>query len=143
VHALAAVKAVATAAHWTNARRDDSEVPLSEMHLLDIGGAPLGKDCGTLCSAAEGDVTVRPAAARPVAQSQKVMDRGLPGPGLLSSIVISKGQDSQPLYRQSDILGRSYVHIVPDDSASMDQWSDRTSFALARSAMVRTRQMAW
>ena len=46
-----------------------------------------------------------------VAQSQKVMDRGLPGPGLLANIVISKGQDSQPLYRQSDIHGRSHVHI--------------------------------
>jgi transposase len=28
-----------------------------------------------------------------VAQSQKVMDRGLPGPGLLANIVISKGQN--------------------------------------------------
>ena len=50
-----------------------------------------------------------------VAKSEKVMDRGLPGPGLLANILISKNQDSLPLYRQSDILGRSYVHI-PDST---------------------------
>ncbi len=50
-----------------------------------------------------------------VAKSEKVMERGLPGPGLLASVVISKGQDSLPLYRQSDIHGRSHVHI-PDST---------------------------
>jgi transposase len=50
-----------------------------------------------------------------VANSEKVMDRGLPGPGLLANIVISKNQDSQPLYRQADIHGRSGVHI-PDST---------------------------
>lgn len=49
------------------------------------------------------------------AQSQKVMDRGLPGPGLLAAIAVSKCQDSQPLYRQSDIMQRSGVRI-PDST---------------------------
>lgn len=50
-----------------------------------------------------------------VASSHKVMDRGLPGPGLLANILISKNQDSQPLYRQSEIHSRSHVHI-PDST---------------------------
>lgn len=50
-----------------------------------------------------------------VAPSEKVMDRGLPGPGLLANIVISKNQDSLPLYRQADIHGRCSVHI-PDST---------------------------
>lgn len=49
------------------------------------------------------------------AQSQKVMERGLPGPGLLAHVLVSKNQDSQPLYRQSDIAKRSEVHI-PDST---------------------------
>jgi transposase len=49
------------------------------------------------------------------ASSQKVMDSGLPGPALLAHVLVSKSQDSQPLYRQSDIMKRSGVRI-PDST---------------------------
>lgn len=45
------------------------------------------------------------------APSEKVMDRGRPGPGTLAAVVVQKGQDSLPLYRQESIFERSGVHI--------------------------------
>jgi len=59
-----------------------------------------------------------------IADSQKVMDRGRPGPGLLAHIVVSKHDDSQPLYRQSRIYERYGVHI---SDATLGEWC---SFAL-------------
>lgn len=35
------------------------------------------------------------------APSEKVMDRGRPGPGLLANILVEKFQDAMPLYRQA------------------------------------------
>jgi transposase len=54
-----------------------------------------------------------------IADSQKVMDRGRPGPGLLAHIVVSKHTDSLPIYRQSQIYDRYGVHI-PD--ATLGEW---------------------
>jgi transposase len=68
-----------------------------------------------------------------IAESQKVMERGRPGPGLLAHILVSKHADALPLYRQSQIsfgapplpefLTRGYdrygVHI-PD--ATLGEW---------------------
>jgi transposase len=42
---------------------------------------------------------------------EKVIDKGLAGPGLLSQIVTSKYGDHLPLYRQEDILARHGVEI--------------------------------
>lgn len=39
------------------------------------------------------------------------IDKGLPGPGLLAHVVVSKFADHQPLYRQSGILGRHGVDV--------------------------------
>jgi transposase len=55
------------------------------------------------CPSCEGEVAV--------AESEKIMDRGRPGPGLLAHIVVSKHDDALPLYRQSKIYDRYGVHI--------------------------------
>jgi transposase len=39
------------------------------------------------------------------------IDKGLPGPGLLAHVVVSKFADHQPLYRQTGILSRHGVDI--------------------------------
>jgi len=54
-----------------------------------------------------------------IAESQKVMERGRPGPGLLAHILVSKHADALPLYRQSQIYDRYGVHI-PD--ATLGEW---------------------
>jgi transposase len=54
-----------------------------------------------------------------IADSQKVMCRGRPGPGLLAHIVVSKHADALPIYRQSQIYDRYGVHI-PD--ATLGEW---------------------
>ncbi len=54
-----------------------------------------------------------------VAPTEKPMERGRPGPGLLADILVSKGQDSLPLYRQSQIYKRYGVSIAP---ATLGEW---------------------
>ncbi len=58
------------------------------------------------------------------APSDKVMDRGRPGPGLLSNIIVKKFDDSMPLYRQSQEYARSGVRLSP---STLGDWA---SFAL-------------
>lgn len=48
---------------------------------------------------------VAPLPARPI-------DKGIPGPGLLAHVAVSKYADHLPLYRQEDILGRHGIHIA-------------------------------
>ena len=57
------------------------------------------------CEKCEGNVDV--------ADSDKVMDRGRPGPGLLANILVEKHDDSMPLERQSKQYARSGVRIPP------------------------------
>ncbi|MDQ2931309.1 MAG: IS66 family transposase [Gemmatimonadota bacterium] len=59
-----------------------------------------------------------------IADSEKVMDRGRPGPALLAHIVVSKFQDSLPLYRQCQIYERAGVSIA---QSTMGDW---TAFAI-------------
>jgi len=54
-----------------------------------------------------------------IADSQKVMDRGRPGPGLLAHILVGKHADALPLYRQSQIYDRYGVHI---SDATLGEW---------------------
>jgi transposase len=58
------------------------------------------------------------------APSEKVMDRGRPGPGLLAHIAVRKSQDSMPLYRQSQEYERYGVSLSP---STLGDWS---AFAL-------------
>lgn len=58
------------------------------------------------------------------APSEKVMDRGRPGPGLLANIVVEKLQDAMPLYRQAQAYERAGVSL---STSTLGDWS---SFAL-------------
>ena len=72
-----------------------------------------------------------------VAPTEKPMERGRPGPGLLADIVVHKGQDSLPLYRQSQIYKRYGVSISP---ATIGEWHGFTCDALepiARAIIAR------
>jgi transposase len=57
-------------------------------------------------------VVEAPAPARPI-------DRGLPGPGLLAHVLVSKYADHQPLYRQSQIYAREGVDL---DRSTLAGW---------------------
>lgn len=53
------------------------------------------------------------------ADTQKPMDRGRPGPGLLAHVLVSKCQDSLPLYRQCQIYARAGVTIA---ASTLGDW---------------------
>ena len=55
------------------------------------------------CGACE-QVVQAPAPARPI-------DQGLPGPGLLAHVLVSKFADHLPLYRQSEIYAREGIDL--------------------------------
>jgi len=63
------------------------------------------------CAGCE-SVVEAPAPARPI-------DRGLPGPGLLAHVLVSKYADHQPLYRQSQIYAREGVDL---DRSTLAGW---------------------
>ena len=46
----------------------------------------------------------------------QAIEKGLPGPGLLAQVVVSKYADHQPLYRQAQIYGRHGVTLVALDA---------------------------
>ena len=54
------------------------------------------------CKACQEQVDCLPVPGKPI-------EKGLPGPGLLAQVVLSKYGDHTPLYRQEDILARSGV----------------------------------
>jgi transposase len=62
-----------------------------------------------------------PAPARPI-------ERGLPGPGLLAYVLMSKYADHLPLYRQSQIYAREGVDL---DRSTLADWVGGTSALLA------------
>ena len=55
------------------------------------------------------------------------IERGLPGPGLLAHVLVSKYCDHLPLYRQSEIYARGNVEI---DRSTMADWVGRMAFLL-------------
>ncbi len=55
------------------------------------------------------------------------IERGLPGPGLLAHVLVSKYCDHLPLHRQSDIYGREGVQI---ERSTMADWVGRMAFLL-------------
>jgi transposase len=54
------------------------------------------------------------------APSEKVMDRGRPGPGLLANILVEKFVDSMPLYRQTQQYERCGVSLSP---STLGDWA--------------------
>lgn len=67
------------------------------------------------------------------ALSEKVMDRGRPGPGLLANILVEKLQDSMPLERQMDAYARAGVAI---SASTLGDWA---SFGLDVLAPIAAR----
>jgi transposase len=55
------------------------------------------------------------------------IERGLPGPGLLAHVLVSKYCDHLPLYRQSEIYARDGVDI---ERSTMADWVGRMAFLL-------------
>ena len=55
------------------------------------------------------------------------IERGLPGPGLLAHVLVSKYCDHLPLHRQSDIYARDGVDI---ERSTMADWVGRMAFLL-------------
>jgi transposase len=66
-------------------------------------------------------VVEAPAPARPI-------ERGLPGPGLLAHVLVSKYGDHQPLYRQSEIFAREGIDL---DRSTLAGWVGAASQLLA------------
>jgi transposase len=54
------------------------------------------------------------------APSEKLMDRGRPGPGLLANILVEKFVDSMPLYRQTQQYARYGVALSP---STLGDWA--------------------
>lgn len=54
------------------------------------------------------------------APSEKVMDRGRPGPGLLAQLIVKKFDDSMPIYRQSQEFARYGVSLSP---STLGDWA--------------------
>jgi len=67
------------------------------------------------------------------APSEKIMDRGRPGPGLLAQLIVRKFQDAMPIYRQAQELARYGVSLSP---STLGDWS---AFALEVLAPVAER----
>src|ERR1035438_1360300 len=66
-------------------------------------------------------VVEAPAPSRPI-------ERGLPGPGLLAHVLVSKYGDHQPLYRQSEIFAREGIDL---DRSTLAGWVGAASQLLA------------
>ncbi|MFI5302318.1 MAG: IS66 family transposase [Polyangiales bacterium] len=70
-----------------------------------------------VCKACEAGVVTAEGTPKPI-------DRGRPGAGLLAQIVISKLDDSSPLYRQTKIYERSGIRLAP---STIGDWFARTA----------------
>ena len=66
----------------------------------------------------------------------RVIDRGLPGPGLLAHVVTAKFCDHTPLYRQSQIFAREGVEL---DRSILARWVGEAAALLAPVAEVLRR----
>ena len=67
------------------------------------------------------------------APSEKVMERGRPGPALLAQLIVKKLEDSMPIYRQSQEFARYGVSLSP---STLGDW---TTFGLEVLAPVAAR----
>ena len=70
------------------------------------------------------------------AAPERVIDRGLPGPGLLAHIVTAKFCDHTPLYRQSQIFAREGVEL---DRSILARWVGEVASLLEPVAEVLRR----
>jgi len=81
------------------------------------------------CSACESGVVIAPSA-------EKVIEKGIPGPGLLTQLVVSKYRDHLPLNRQMEIFSRLGVDL---SSSTLSDWVGATAdtFAVVYREMVK------
>jgi transposase len=87
------------------------------------------------CKACQEHVAIAEAPSRPI-------EKGLPGPGLLAGVVVSKYSDHLPLYRLEDIFSR---HGVELSRSTLSRWAARTADLLeplSRRMIERVRQSA-
>lgn len=56
------------------------------------------------CQICKGNIVTAPLPAQPI-------DKGLPGPGLLTEVILNKYQDHLPLYRQEQRFGRLGIYL--------------------------------
>lgn len=92
----------------------------SEPIVVEPPTAQPGVDTAATATAAESNSPLEPVAAAPVdplslivtaPKPAQPIDKGLPGPGLLSYVITSKYADHLPLYRQEAILARHGVEL--------------------------------
>jgi transposase len=69
------------------------------------------------CKSCQEHVAIADAPVRPI-------EKGLPGPGLLASVAVSKYSDHLPLYRLEDIFSR---HGVELSRSTLSRWAARTA----------------
>jgi len=69
------------------------------------------------CKSCQEHVAIADAPARPI-------EKGLPGPGLLAGVAVSKYSDHLPLYRLEDIFSR---HGVELSRSTLSRWAARTA----------------
>lgn len=69
------------------------------------------------CKACQEHVAIADAPSRPI-------EKGLPGPGLLAGVAVSKYSDHLPLYRLEDIFSR---HGVELSRSTLSRWAARTA----------------
>ena len=72
------------------------------------------------CRRCEEQVAIAPVPDKPIA-------KGLPGPGLLSTVVVSKYADHLPLYRLEDVFARSGVEL---SRSTLCRWAMQTAAVL-------------
>ena len=77
-------------------------------------------------------ISTAPLPAQPIA-------KGLPGPGLLAHVVVSKFADHLPLYRQHGILARHGVDLSP---STLGGWVAAAA-DLLRPVVVRMAELVW
>jgi transposase len=103
-------------------QRRDIGVTVSEQ--LDFHPASLfvveHREHSYACAACQGQV-VR------AAKAPQVVDKGLPGPGLLAQVVVSKFVDHLPLYRQEQIFNRQGVAV---SRSTLGDWMAQTAKVL-------------
>lgn len=80
-------------------------VPGSFRHLVDVR-------VKVACAACQANVSIAPPA-------DKVVDGGLPGPGLVAKVLINKFEDHLPVERQSKIFQREGVYLAP---STLGEW---------------------
>ena len=73
------------------------------------------------------------------AKAPQPIDKGLPGPGLLAQVVLSKYGDHTPLYRQEDIFSR---HGITIRRSTLCDWI-ATASDLAELLYERMSQLVW